>query len=262
MKVGRQVTLQILYMAAPHNESNLIERRRWSQMLALIALKKTAGWETETGLCAVETLAMTWCKHRDVSKPETDATLPWTFAVFSPPGKTLTYQSDFDTNGVLYYIGTCGGTRAYQNPHVAGHVAVTWSSVGGGPVEGFVQNRRNHLNAYTINQANSWMQVDLRDWKVRPTRYSLRHGHNGDGHALRNWRLEGSINGTDWTTLRNHVNDPSIPAVIRGTATWSVDNCTRYYRYIRIFHSGLNSNRNHYLMCSGIELYGDLRKNK
>ncbi len=48
---------------------------------------------------------------------------------FGPLIVSLRYASDFDQNGLLYYIGSAGGTRAYVNPHVSGDVVVTWSSI-------------------------------------------------------------------------------------------------------------------------------------
>ena len=41
----------------------------------------------------------------------------------------LRFSSAFDTNGVLHRIGTRGGTRPYQNPHDAGDVVASMSSV-------------------------------------------------------------------------------------------------------------------------------------
>ena len=38
---------------------------------------------------------------------------------------SLRYASDFDQNGLLFYIGSAGGTRDYVNPHVSGDVVVT-----------------------------------------------------------------------------------------------------------------------------------------
>ena len=171
-------------------------------------------------------------------------------------------------DGVLFHIGTNGGTRQYVNPHTAGDVVASWSSIGEGTVDMFVQHTHNnqfgtrqvHVNSYTHNTPNSWMQVDLGENRaLRPTHYCLRHGYeNYHQHILRNWRLEGSNNGTHWTTIRNHNNDTSIPAQMAGAANWTVDNCTERFRWFRIYNHGLNSSRSNNLMCSGIELYGDL----
>lgn len=37
------------------------------------------------------------------------------------------HKSDFDTNGLLYWLGTDGGTKAYTNPAVSGKVTLTVS---------------------------------------------------------------------------------------------------------------------------------------
>ena len=178
------------------------------------------------------------------------------------------FESNFDTNGVLYHIGTAGGTLFYQNPHTAGDVVVSWSSVGEGSVDHFVQHRHaSPVASYTNNVVNSWMQVDLGpDRSLRPTHYCLRHDAT-NGHAPMNWRLEGSNDGTNWTTLSNHTNDQSMLQNQRmSEANFTLANVNERYRWFRIFQHGPNASRreseNSHLMCAGIELYGDLRENE
>ena len=50
-----------------------------------------------------------------------------------PPSQGPGKAHAFDTNGVLYYIGTDGGTKAYENPHTSGKVvaAARWWWQGG-----------------------------------------------------------------------------------------------------------------------------------
>ena len=48
------------------------------------------------------------------------------------------YQSDFDENGVLYYLGTFGFNSPYQNPYAISQVKVFFSSMGKGNYEDFV----------------------------------------------------------------------------------------------------------------------------
>ena len=176
------------------------------------------------------------------------------------------FESNFDTNGVLHYIGTQGGTRNYQNPHTSGDVVVSWSSIRDGMVDRFVQHRlANRVQSCTNPGANSWMQVDLgQNRTLRPTYYCLRNDNdgaasNGSGaYALRNWRLEGSNDGQTWTTLRNHTNDTTFAGQAMSEANFSVENCGVCYRFFRIFQYGKNSNSDDQLKCAGIELYGDL----
>ena len=173
------------------------------------------------------------------------------------------FESNFDTNGVLHYIGTQGGTRDYQNPHTSGDVVVSWSGIGRGPVDRFVQHRHpNPVQSYTKSVANSWMQVDLgQNRTLRPTYYCLRHGNSNCSCTLRNWRLEGSNDGQTWTTLRNHANDTTLAAQAMSEANWPVENCGVCYRFFRIFQYGKTSSGNaDHLFCAGIELYGDLEE--
>ena len=176
--VRGSVTLQILFMAAPTNVNDWSGRRQWAKMLVLIALKRTENWspmETDVGaLCVVETVSMWWVKRFCPSiSPKKGVYLPWTQVVARP---LFTFQSNFDKNGVLYHIGTCGGTRVYQNPHTAGDVTVTWSSICNGSVDMFVEHRQSDsVDPCTTNVQNSWMQVDLGARTVRPTHYCLRN---------------------------------------------------------------------------------------
>mgnify|MGYP001456268586 CR=1 FL=1 len=163
--------------------------------------------------------------------------------------------------GVLYQIGTAGGTREYQNPHVTGDVQVTSSSLRSGNIEHFVAHSSPNSGTYTDDTRNSWFMVDLKEpHRLEVTHYCLRHGYSNGSFRLRNWRLEGSNDGNNWTTLRNHNNDQSLPDSGYSEAGWAVDGCDPGgYRFLRIFQHGYDSSGYHHLMCSGIEFYGVLK---
>ena len=107
------------------------------------------------------------------------------------------------------------------------------------------------------------MMVDLgATRRISPNYYSLRHGYTSAVCCLRNWVLEGKVDDSAtsaWVVLREHVNDTSINAV-GGTCSWPVTNVgdNQCFRYIRIRMTGADSSKANHLMCSGIELYGDL----
>lgn len=56
----------------------------------------------------------------------------------SNPVLDFRYQSDFDENGVLFYLGTFGFNSPYQNPYSISQVKVFFSSMGKGNYEDFV----------------------------------------------------------------------------------------------------------------------------
>jgi hypothetical protein len=105
-----------------------------------------------------------------------------------------------------------------------------------------------------------------------PNYYCLRHGGNKGYNRLQSWDFEGSNDGSDYTVLRAHKNDDSLPKKGFSVATWEVEGGNQAYRYFRIRQTGLNSGYNdadieygdpggpnHHLYCAGIELYGMLQ---
>lgn len=173
----------------------------------------------------------------------------------------LTYVSDFDKNGALYFIGTAGGTRAYINPHVSGDVVVTWSSKYAGEYHYFVENEYNKLACATNNSTNAYMMVDLgASRRIALNYYSLRHDNYAHWYR-RHWNLEGKIDDSKdstWTIIKEHVMDTSINQP-GGTASWPIVNPTHEsYRYIRVRTTGKDSDGYTSLRCCGIELYGEL----
>jgi hypothetical protein len=186
--------------------------------------------------------------------------MPATFAT------THRFASPFDTNGVLFHLGTAGGTRAYQNPHAAGAVVASMSSIHGdsstnGDPPRFVEHRHaSGVYNYTEGAANSWMAVDLKTARLVPSHYALRSDIS-DSDTLRNWQLEASNNGRAWTVLRTHSSDASLDDKPMSVAAWPLDaeavaGCS--FRHFRIVQTGANSTGRNYLLCAGIELYGVL----
>ena len=106
------------------------------------------------------------------------------------------------------------------------------------------------------------MAVDLGEGRsLVVDHYCLRADCN-PGFRLRNWELQGSLDGQTWQTLRIHQSDRSLPqqamqAMITGfTAAWPVDAGAQAFRHFRIAQTGVNSSGIPHLMCAGIELYG------
>ena len=179
-------------------------------------------------------------------------------------GKTgqFDFQSNFDENGVLYYIGTSGGQENYQNPHESGKVVVSASSIVKGAAKIFVQHKHGSpISNYTSDSPNSWFMVDLGvSRSLQLNHYCLRSALHPNSHKLRNWRIEGSNDANKFTCLRQHNNDSTLNTKSMSEANWNVDEGDNFYRYFRIFQNGKNSSNVNHLMCAGIELYGTLRE--
>ena len=168
------------------------------------------------------------------------------------------FESAFDTNGVLHHIGTRGGTAEYRNPHALGEVVASSSALASGEtLEHFVQHvHATPRSCFTSNAVGGYLGVDLGESRsLVVDHYCLRSdAHNGN--KLRNWSLQGSLDGQTWHTLSVHRGDASLSSQPMSTAAWPVGRCTQAFRHFRIQQEGSDSSGGHYLMCTGIELYG------
>ena len=186
---------------------------------------------------------------------------PFAVAVVAARTFTFTGPPYYDNNGVIYHLATAGGTRPWTNPHDAGVVEVAFNAVHNGPVARFVANKVpvKGETCNTFNDPGSWMSVSLNGKRVIPIGYILSTSSHGMGgtHLLRWWRLEGSLDNTTWTTLREHNNDTTL-AQATPTGYWAVDAATSAYSYFRILQTGKNSSNSDPLMASSFEIYGEL----
>ena len=72
---------------------------------------------------------------------------------------------------------------------------------------------------------------------------------------VRSWQLQGSKDGVNWITLREHDSDDKLGEP-GSTGTWSIDTHSEV-RHLRIQQMGKNASaQTHYLSLSGLEVYG------
>jgi hypothetical protein len=132
------------------------------------------------------------------------------------------------------------------------------SILSGGP-SCLVEHNGSKYNC-TQNVANSSVSLDLgKGRSLVPNYYCARHGGDDGYFRLRSWDFEGSNDGSNYTVLRSHRNDDSLPDQGFSVAAWEVEGANQAYRYFRIRMTGVNSHYgDHCLCCAGIELYGML----
>ena len=133
----------------------------------------------------------------------------------------------FDEQGVLHFLATRNGCRAWVNPHLAGDVEVAWSSADhSSQPSNLVSGNALPFQSYTKNEPCSWMRLDIGEHRsLAVDNYCLRNDGDAwhDFPALRNWELQGAdaVEGP-WETLRRHENDASLAKKMHAAALWPV----------------------------------------
>lgn len=176
----------------------------------------------------------------------------------------LTYESDWDENGVIFWIGSQGGTESFQNPTPTRGMTCSMSSTEQGTPD--MLTSRTPAQLYTSNVQNSTIALDLGDdHLLTPNHYTIRHGFQSANYYPRNWLFEGSADGQAWECLRTHTTDTTINS-IQGTGSFAIDiteveskqDAEPKYRHFRMKNTGPDHSNSNYLMICGIEIYGQL----
>ena len=197
-----------------------------------------------------------------VTTPEAPASL----GVFTFSSCT---NNAFDTNGVLYALGTDFGRAHYTNSADSGKVRLGWSwdaanyySTAGGHKLGDATQAARIICAHTHPGANAtmwsrgknkaWFSIDLVSIELRPTHFAYRNDYGGGGNHPRSFELQGSSDGRSWSTLSVHSSEGWSG---KQAKAWPLHGHSQYYRMLRIQNKGAPK----HLCCSGIEFYGEVR---
>ena len=177
------------------------------------------------------------------------------------------FESDFDENGIMYYLGTSYiyGKNEWINP-VTKRLEMKSSEWEGGDINDIVgRTFPDGCHSWTVS--NSWFSIELSDeLKINVMSYSLRHDDNDPNgnymsNFLRNWNFEGSNDGSKWITLMEHKNDESLNEK-HLSHTWHINpdnsDVSESYKMFRIYTTGPDSDADFFLCCGGFEIYGHL----
>ena len=196
------------------------------------------------------------------------------------------YAYDFDQRGIIYWFGTGAGEdkdSKWENPAVGGKLRAFRSSDGAGIASDICGRERGKYSCTDYREPRQYYGIDLGPYyRVYPTAYTLRHGSSQGILALRDFTVEGSLDGKKWFPIRKHRGDEELPRLAYSTHTWKIEkSMQRKCRIIRVIQTrpvdvaqrltdvsggGKKNNddghkkhpQHHALFLSGMEIYGKL----
>jgi hypothetical protein len=107
----------------------------------------------------------------------------------------------------------------------------------------------------SANEPNQSICFDFKILRIEPTHYTIRtpNGDQNDCH-LKNWVIEGSIDGTSWTEIDRHENNNDLNRSL-ALKTFAVSNVATF-QMIQLRQIGLNHANNNHLCFTAFEIFG------
>ncbi len=149
------------------------------------------------------------------------------------------YWSDFDKNGLLWWLGTNeGNSDTWANPHVSGIIEITTSHAMYSPamkIEDII-GREAGASCYWGSSSPQYFIVDLKDKKLRINYFTLRHGYQAANSYIQNWTFSCSNDKVHWVVLHESMETPFNKAF--DTKSWPVKDVKEYFRYFKVTQAG------------------------
>jgi hypothetical protein len=185
-----------------------------------------------------------------------------------------------DNTGIIYWLGTNEGKSTnYRNPipsdikvinnspsihrcqpllhmtctHIVA-IQITLSSTAGGNTSKLGDRNLGGSaveNAYG-REPNPWIDFEFKKHRIRLERWFMAQDHD---HYIRNWRVQGSNDGSSWTTLHEYKNDTSLGEGHR-SAFFTIDEHPQFWKRIRWYITGPSHNAQPNFDITQIELFG------
>jgi len=170
----------------------------------------------------------------------------------------LKFVSNFDKNGLFYYLGTDKNINAEHNPnHIYKYINITCGPVVSTSFDVKMLVTRKE-QVWQVQTKKGWFQIILNHMRLCLHKYTIRQRNDYDGWAMRNWTLYGMDEEDQWVTIKVHENDDSIKDQRSSLASWDI-NYDQYFKGFKIYQHGPHSgNSEEYFNLSNIEFYGNL----
>ncbi|KAK8839940.1 hypothetical protein M9Y10_031655 [Tritrichomonas musculus] len=172
-------------------------------------------------------------------------------------------QGENEFKGIMNHLNEETGSNIHDN----GTIEITSNSIGSDDIDYHPKNIIDyHSNNfyYSKDIDNTFICFDFKDKLVQLSSYLVKSfGNTANFQHLRNWVVEGSMNGDDWQIIDRHDNDPTLNGSHIVHSFDVNDEKNDFYRFIRlrqIGNSWCHFGNHSLLALDSIEFYGKLKK--
>lgn len=177
--------------------------------------------------------------------------------------KFIYQQGENEFKGIMNHLNEETGSNIHDN----GTIEITSNSIGSDDIDYHPKNIIDyHSNNfyYSKDIDNTFICFDFIDKLVQLSSYLVKSfGNTANFQHLRNWVIEGSMNGDDWQIIDRHDNDPTLNGSHIVHSFDINDEKNDFYRFIRlrqIGNSWCHFGNHNLLALDSIEFYGKLKK--
>eukprot|EP00941_MAST-03F_sp_MAST-3F-sp1_P000955 g955.t1 len=199
-------------------------------------------------------------------------------------------QNRFGEEGVIDSLARCMGKAKWKCPLSTGTISAEASSVLDGSLGAVVSGMKGHhdgqyLQTLSDRTSFSYFAIDLGAHRaLKPYGYRISYFNEGEDHIPQSWDLQVAqpvnfsnliedkeeddverrniFENVKWVTISRHCKDKSMfdaPHIASFPILWQEQKRNEnYFRLFRIKLTGSTSSGTHYLVLSGLELYGRL----
>ena len=119
---------------------------------------------------------------------------------------------------------------------------------------------------HSSGSPQTYVCFDFKDKEIQLSSYSIKTNPNeSNNYHLKNWNIEVSNDGNNWSAIDEHSNDSTLNGPSRVANFHVQQKSDNFYRYVRLLQTGCNWNDNdkyHYLHFNLIEFFGKIKMNK
>lgn len=173
---------------------------------------------------------------------------------------TFSGSQDDRFKGIISKLGNGNAKSAYENK-IIDITASSYHNDSLHPSKALEYENNDYYhsldNGNYCNEGHiEWLCVDFKERKVKPYHYSIKSYPRG-GHNLQNWVLEGSNDGESWKDLDTQNGNKSLDGSNKAN-TFEVPNSqnNKFYRYLRIRQTGVNTGNDYKLIITSLEYFG------